>query len=132
MKGKKQAEVTAFLDVRQPPLRKEIEALRTLILTAGRPLIENIKWNGPNYCANGQDRLTMKIQPPKNIQLILHRGALKQAQPAKRLLSGNFPWLSWKENDRAVATFYTTEEIKNAANDIQECVRQWIDATRTA
>lgn len=68
-------EVTAFLDVMNHPLRDLIENLRRVILTADPDLVEGIKWNGPNYSLNGQDRITMRIHPPKQVQLVLHRGA---------------------------------------------------------
>jgi hypothetical protein len=61
----KNKEVTSFLDVQNHPLRKEIEALRKIILDANKSLTENVKWNGPNYCIKLEDRITMKIQPPK-------------------------------------------------------------------
>ena len=73
-------EVTDFLDELNHSLRKEIEALRICILSTDNNLTENIKWNGPNYCFDNEDRITMRIQPPKTklIQIIFHRGAKKQ------------------------------------------------------
>ena len=73
-------EVSNFLNELNHPFRKEIEQLRTFILTADNNLTENIKWNGPNYCFDNEDRITMRIQPPKTklIQIIFHRGAKKQ------------------------------------------------------
>jgi uncharacterized protein YdeI (YjbR/CyaY-like superfamily) len=58
------SEVTAFLDEQKNPFRKEIEQLRNCILSANTDLTENIKWNGPNYCFDNEDRITMRIQPP--------------------------------------------------------------------
>ncbi|MEZ4902822.1 MAG: DUF1801 domain-containing protein [Spirosomataceae bacterium] len=72
-------EVTKFLNDLNHPLRTEIEMLRHLILEANNSLAENIKWNGPNYCIATEDRITMRILPPKQIQLIFHRGVKKQA-----------------------------------------------------
>ena len=58
-------DVTRFLDELHHPLRREIEALRVIILQANALLGENIKWNGPNYSVGAEDRITMRIQPPK-------------------------------------------------------------------
>ena len=78
------SEVTDFLDEQKHPFRKEIEQLRNYILSANTALTENIKWNGPNYCLDNEDRITMRIQPPtKQAQLIFHRGA-KKTDPTKR------------------------------------------------
>ena len=67
MKAKSNDEVTEFLNNLNHPLRAEIEILRENILSANSNLSENIKWNAPNYFYNGEDRITMKIQPPKQI-----------------------------------------------------------------
>lgn len=125
-------EVTAFVDALNHPLRKEIEQLRIAVLSANEHLAENIKWNGPNYCFNNEDIITMKIQPltTKQIQLIFHRGAKKQAQPATRLIEENTKLLMWKENDRAIATFKSMTDIENAKTNLVEIVQKWIDATK--
>ena len=124
------SEVTDFLNDLNHPLRKEIESLRTCILSVDCFLTENIKWNGPNYSYNNEDRITMKIQPPKNIQLIFHRGAKKQEQPAHKLIEDNSGILVWKENDRAVATFKTLSEIEIVKTDLTQIVKKWISATK--
>jgi hypothetical protein len=109
-----------------------IEQLRIYILTADDNLTENIKWNGPNYCFENEDRITMRIQPPttKQIQIIFHRGAKKQEQPQNKLIKENSKLLIWKENDRAIATFKNMTEIENAKTDLEEIVRNWIDKTK--
>ena len=119
------AEVTDFLNGQNHPLRDEIELLRNYILSANNLLTENIKWNGPNYCFKKEDRITMKIQPPKNIQLIFHRGAKKQEQPKNKLIEEHSKLLTWKENDRAIATFKNMADIKNAKADLTEIVNMW-------
>jgi hypothetical protein len=121
-------EVTAFLDSLNHPLRNEIEELRKSILIADRGLTENKKWNGPNYCYNDQDRITMRIQPPKQLQLVFHRGAKTLEQPQNRLIDTNSKLLIWKENDRAVVTFKNMQEIKDAQTDLAKIVLDWIYA----
>lgn len=126
----KNKDVTHFLDEQKHPLRKEIEHLRDCILLAHLDLTENIKWNGPNYCYNNEDRMTMKIQPPKNIQLIFHRGAKKQDQPKNHLIGDDFEILSWKGNDRAIATFWNISDIEVAKFELTEIVKKWIEAAK--
>ena len=122
-------EVAKFLDDLKHPLRKEIEQLRSIILGADTGLTENIKWNGPNYSFNGEDRITMRIHPPKQVQIIFHRGAKKVAQPAQRLIDHDSRLLLWKENDRAIVTFTNKNEIEADAAELKEIVRKWIAAT---
>ncbi len=119
-------EVTSFLDVLNHPFRNEIEQLRRIILSADSGITENIKWNGPNYCFNREDRITMRIQPPKQIQLIFHRGAKVKIQPNERLIKDSSGLLAWKENDRAVATFKNSSDIENSKGDLTNIVIAWI------
>lgn len=121
-------EVTAFLDGLDHPLRKEIEQLRHCILSAHPALAENIKWNGPNYSLDGKDRITMKIHPPRQLQLIFHRGAKVLAQPEKRLVDNDEGLLDWKSNDRAVASFKSGAEIAAKEKLLSRIVREWIKA----
>lgn len=122
-------EVTHFLDALNHPLRNEIEQLRRCILDAYEGLSENIKWNGPNYSLNTEDRITMRIQPPKQVQLVFHRGA-KTQEAAYRLIDSDADWLDWRANDRAVATFKTPDDIESRKNMLTTIIRQWLDAAQ--
>ena len=124
------SDVTALLDALNHPFRNEIEQLRTYILEANNQLEENIKWNGPNYCFEQEDRITMRVQPPKNqVQLVFHRGAKKQASPENKLISNPSKNLVWKENDRAIMTFKSLEDITNSKSDLRIIINDWIKAT---
>lgn len=123
-------EVTAFLDALDHPFRNEIQHLRELVLAANEGLTENIKWNGPNYCFNQADRITMRIQPPKKqVQLIFHRGAGKQPQPKEKLITNPSALLVWKENDRAIITFNSLQEIEERKAVLTSIITDWIHAT---
>ena len=122
-------EVTSFLDALQHPLRREIEQLRMAVLSAHDGLAENIKWNSPNFTVQGEDRLTLRVHPPRQIQLIFHRGAKKQPSPKEPLLSDGSGLLTWKETDRAVATFRSMAEIEEKKAALQQLVVEWIRAT---
>ncbi|MCB1144930.1 MAG: DUF1801 domain-containing protein [Leptospiraceae bacterium] len=121
-------EVTSFLNELNHPLINEINALRKIILETPILLQENIKWNGPNYLFNNEDRVTMRIQPPKQIQLIFHRGAKVKKQPPNKLINDETGLLLWKENDRAIISFKTINEIKDNKTKINNLIVQWINA----
>jgi uncharacterized protein YdhG (YjbR/CyaY superfamily) len=53
----KNDEVTQFLDKLDHPMKEETEQLRRDIRSAIAGLSENLKWNGPNYCFQGADRM---------------------------------------------------------------------------
>ena len=122
-------EVTKFLDDLNHPFRREIEQLRQYILSANIELTENIKWNGPNFCFGNNDLITMRIQPPKQLQLIFHRGVKTQKQPKDKLIKNDSGLLTWKENDRAVATFKNMADIEKSKSDLAKIVKDWISAT---
>ena len=124
-------EVSNFLDEQKHPFRKEIEQLRICVLSANPALTENIKWNGPNYCSDNEDRITMRIQPPiRQAQLIFHRGASKQTQPKDKLISNKSKMLVWKENDRAIITFKSLQDIENGKVELTDIVTEWLNATK--
>jgi hypothetical protein len=118
-------EVILFLDKLNHPLRNEIELLRNIILTTNVEISENIKWNGPNYIFENSDRITMRIQP-KQIQLIFHRGAKVLEQPKSALIDDNSELLTWKTNDRAVATFKNLDEISSNSTSLVNIVTKWL------
>ena len=125
------SEVTALLDELKHPFRKEIEQLRNCILSADKNLTENIKWNGPNYCFDSEDRITMRVQPPtKQVQVIFHRGAKKQEQPKGKLIANKSKMLVWKENDRAIITFKSMQDIESGKTDLTEIINEWIEVTK--
>ena len=119
-------EVTTFLDKLNHPFRSEIEVLRQIILNSNSDIIENIKWNGPNYIFNNEDRITIKINPPKIIQIIFHCGAKVKEQPQNKLIDNDFGLLQWKENNRAVASFKSMNDIEINNEQIQSIVKQWL------
>lgn len=121
--------VNQFLNELNHPFRNEIDHVRSIILAASPLLSENIKWNSPNYSVDDEDRITMRIQPPKQqVQLIFHRGAKKQDQPKERLIADSSGILTWKENDRALATFQSLEAIEKASSELTSIIQSWIQA----
>jgi hypothetical protein len=125
------SKVTDLLDELKHPFRKEIEQLRNYILSTNTALTENIKWNGPNYCFENADRITMRVQPPnKQVQLIFHRGASKQTQPKDKLISNKSKLLVWKENDRAIITFKSLQDIENGKAELTSIVTEWMNAAK--
>ena len=129
-KPKLSEEVNKFLKALNHPLRDEIDRLREIILSANIGLSENIKWNGPNFCFDGEDRITMKIHPPKQLQLIFHRGAKVLEQPVTKLISDKFEMLVWKTNDRAVATFKDDKDILARRAQLIEIINHWVRAAQ--
>lgn len=122
--------VTGFLDELNHPLRDLIESLRDIILGTGLGLQEGIKWNAPSYSLDGEDCITLKINPPKQIQIVFHRGAKVKEQPKERLLKDEYSLLEWKAKDRAIASFKSTAELEEHRAVVEEIVAKWIEAVK--
>lgn len=119
-------EVTTFMKVLKHPLKAEIEEVRKIILNTHKDLEENIKWNGPNFHFNGEDRITMRIQPPPHLQLIFHRGAKVSAKSKQRLIDDISGLLDWKASDRAVLTLKSMEEVVAKKKQLKEIILKWL------
>ena len=124
-------EVNHFLAQLEHPLKPEIEELRAIILQANNKLTELIKWNAPSFCFNGDDRITMRIHPPRQIQVIFHRGSKVQELPKEKLITDGSGLLAWKTNDRAVASFSTMAEIRSRKADLTDIINKWLMVTAT-
>jgi hypothetical protein len=124
-------EVTHFMAALEHPFKAEIEQMRQIILAANKDLTENIKWNAPSFCLNGDDRITMRINPPKQLQLIFHRGAKVLDMPKEALIKDNSGILSWKTNDRAVATFLNRTDIEAKSEALVLIINDWLKAAAT-
>ncbi|NVJ47664.1 MAG: DUF1801 domain-containing protein [Cytophagia bacterium] len=121
--------VTKFLTQLNHPFAVEIDTLRKIILDAQAGIEENIKWNGPNYVFQGDDRVTMRIHPPKKqVQLIFHLRAKKQDAKSGRIIEDQSGLLDWKGNDRAIVTYKSLEEIENTKAKLQDIVNTWLEA----
>jgi len=122
----KSKDVSELIAQLNHPLNQSIELLRELILAVDLNLVETIKWNGPNYQFNNEDRITLRVQDLKQIQIIFHRGAKVKVQPNKRLINDEYDLLVWKENDRAIISFKSLVDIEKHKESIQILVYRWI------
>lgn len=121
-------QVTLLLDNLHHPLRKEIDELRTLILASGNGIVENIKWNGPNYSVKGEDRITIRVNPPPAFNLILHKGARAQKELDEKIRNDG-GILTWKSNDRAVVPFKDQASFGAAKKHLPKIISEWLANT---
>lgn len=124
-------EVTEFINRQEHPLKKEIEHLRATILESNSELKEIIKWNAPSYVYRDIDCITFKLYPQKAIHLIFHCGAKVRIKPKEKLINDTSGLLTWKENDRAMATFPNLETITSNKDKLKQIVQSWINALKS-
>ncbi len=121
--------VTEFLNDKNHPNRALIENLRNLILSTDQSLDENIKWNGPNYSINGEDRITMRLFPPKSFQLIFHCGAKSRNDLKERLINEKSDLLLWKSNDRALIELKKLKSDDFNQKELTGIIKKWLKAS---
>lgn len=121
------AEVDKFLEELEHPLKSVILDLRKLVRSAVPSLTEHIKWNAPSFCDDGEDRLTMKLYPPRQVQLVFHRDTGKKTPLEKKMIDDG-GMLKWAANDRAVIGFSSMAELKAAEAGLRKLIDNWIKA----
>lgn len=103
-----------------------ITTLRQAILAADERIIENEKWNSPNFVFDGVDRVTLRLHPKGGVQVIFHRGSRTRLDAAGFHFDDPTGLLTWPAPDRGVLKVNTLEEAQALAGEITQLVRRWI------
>jgi hypothetical protein len=128
MATKKKSDVAAFVAALEHPLRDGVVRLRQALLAVGDATTEQIKWNAPSFCDDGDDRCTMRLTPT-TVQLILHRGA-KVKSTAGFAFVDDTGLVTWAAPDRGVITFKSIAEVEQHEAAVAALVGRWFVATR--
>ena len=124
-KGAGANEVDEFMRKLDHPLKKELEAVRSIILGANSEISEGIKWNAPSFRLK-EYFATINIRKDE-ILIILHLGAkVKDNSTAGLKISDPTGLLEWLAKDRAVIRFRDIKAIKSSKTAFENVVRQWI------
>ena len=119
------AEFFANLD---HPLKEAMKRIREIILSSDPTIAEQIKWKGPSFRYNGDDRVTFNVRGG-SVLLIFHRGAqVKDSAGRGRLIDDPTGLLEWITDDRATVKFTSEDEVDLKKDDLTKVVRLWIAA----
>jgi uncharacterized protein YdhG (YjbR/CyaY superfamily) len=119
--------MTQFDDERKPL----VEAMLKAIIEACPTLTETIKWNAPNFCYMGKDRMTMMLHKKDRAALILHTGAKpKEDKKAPHLYTDDTALLEWNSNVRATITFFDLDEFLTKRDLFKKAVNRWVEETK--
>jgi len=124
MSAKATHPVEAFLAALEHPLKREVVALRRILLGIDPAIGEAIKWNAPSFRTT-QHFATMQLRRRDAVRLILHLGA-KQRELPRTAIADPHGLLEWLGPDRAIVSFRSAQEL--AANEaaLVAIVRQWL------
>ncbi|MCY1020012.1 DUF1801 domain-containing protein [Pyxidicoccus sp. MSG2] len=118
--------VITFLRDLEHPLKKELEAVRRLILAVSPEIREGLKWNAPSFYTT-EHFATFNLRTPDRIRLILHTGA-KTKDTAKTGVKVDDPagLLEWLAKDRCLVTFNDAKDIQARGAALQGVLREWM------
>jgi hypothetical protein len=116
--------VQRFVDALPLPRRREVAALRAVILGVDPAIGEAIKWNAPSF-RTGEHFATMNLRAKDGLLLVLHLGAKKSAAPAPTIADPQ-GLLKWLGPDRACVTFRDEDAVLAARDALTRIVRQWL------
>lgn len=119
------ADVETFLASLEHPFKREVVALRLLILGIDGRITEGIKWNAPSF-RTSEWFATFQLRAKAGVQLILHLGAKRRPELARLEMADPASLLEWLGPDRASVTFRDLEHIQQTSSAFVELVRQWL------
>lgn len=126
--GTASVEVEQYLAELEHPLKDGVLRLREVILSSDLPITEHVKWNAPSFCLDGEDRVTFRLRPRDQLQLILHRGAAVRADTADFRFEDPDGLLTWLAPDRAVITFADLEHVAELDEAVGALVERWVQS----
>ncbi len=120
-------QVIEFMNKLDHPLKKGMEALREIVLSANKGITEHIKWNAPSFCFKGEDRVTFNLHNNEYILIVFHRGAkIKDRKGNSPLFKDTTGLLEWVSNDRAIVKLFSIQEVNAKKDLLKKVVKQWI------
>lgn len=123
-------QVVDFLNNLEHPLKKEIEEVRKIILSANEHITEHIKWNAPSFCFNNEDRVTFNLQGKGFFRLVFHCGAkVKDHAGNGPLFDDSTGLLDWVADDRAIVKLTDMSDVEDKKEKLAEVVARWIEVT---
>lgn len=125
-----QEQVEEYLHQLEHPLKKEIEEVRSFILSVDDRITEHIKWNAPSFCVQGEDRITLNLQGKGFIRLIFHCGAKVKDHDVKGTLTEDTAEiLEWASQDRAIVKIVDIDDLEQKKEQLEAVIARWIEVT---
>lgn len=117
---------TALLDAHKHPLRKEIDALRAIILAADRSIDEGVKWNTASYRTTDWFATLNGPKQVKEPMVILHAGAKAKGMVLKDRIPDPAGLLKWLGHDRAQIVFKDGKDLAAKKTALTAVIIHWI------
>lgn len=118
------SDVQRYLDALSHPRFDEISALRVAILASDAEFTETIKWNAPNFLHGGVDRVTFRLHPRDQFQVVLHRGSTKTSGVAPKFATDS-DLVAWAAPDRGVIDVPAGTAFEARLGEMVELIVSW-------
>ncbi len=119
-------EVAAFLDKLDHPRKRDIEAVRKIILATSPTIREGIKWNGPSF-RTSEWFATFFLRAQSRVQLVFHKGAKAKDHSTNGVkIADPHGLMEWLAKERCLVTIGQGSEIQQNRAALQAIVRAWI------
>ena len=107
-------------------MKREILALRALILGADPRIAESVKWNAPSFHTS-EHFATFHLRARSGVQVVLHLGAKPRPDAGVRAaIADEGALLQWRGPDRATATFRDQQDVTARGDAFVRIIRRWI------
>jgi hypothetical protein len=120
-------DLEAYLAALDHPRKTEIEQLVALALGASPGITGHVKWNAPSFCIGGDDRVTLRLNPPPTLQVIFHRGA-RAKEAADFRFTDESGLLQMVALDRGVVKL-GEGDVAVHADALERLIARWVEAT---
>ncbi len=121
-----EGEVAAYMRGLDHPLKKEIEAVRQIILGVSPEIHEGIKWNAPSFRTAKEYFATFNLRAKDSIQLIFHLGAKARDNQKALKIADPKGLMKWLATDRAILTLGKGRDIPANRAPFEAIVRAWM------
>lgn len=118
---------TALLDAHKHPLRKEIDALRAIILGVDPSISEGVKWNTASFRTSDWFATLNGPKQVKEPMVILHAGAKANGIVLKDRIPDPEGLIKWLGNDRGQIVFKDAADIQAKENAFRAIVKAWLN-----
>ena len=117
---------TSLLDAHKHPLRKEMDALRSIILGVDPSIEDGVKWNTASFRTSEWFATLNGPKQVKEPMIILHAGAKAKGIVMKHRIADPDGMLKWLGNDRAQICFTDMNDITVKEQALRSILRSWI------
>jgi hypothetical protein len=119
------AEVDAWFDALEHPLKEAALQLRSCLATVSPGIVESVKWKSPNFALR-DDFATMNLRRPTAVQVIFHTGARPKPEHPEIVVDDPSGLLRRADRNRWVATFTSADDVRDALPAFRAIAASWV------